>query len=176
MFAYCGNNPVNASDESGEFFLILGAVCAGVSFVSTLVTGGDVGDAFIEAGISFVTTGFGVSRLACAGIATAKAWIIDGQSFSDGIKSGAITYAVSFASGADILGDGASEGVSALIDGTFGFAGNVLGDVVENTIQINKTPRQSYLEHLMLTNTQGYYSWVNGGGGRKGITNAVEIS
>ena len=83
MFAYCGNNPVNATDESGEFFWILGAVCAGVSFVSTLVTGGDVGDAFIEAGISFVTTGFGVPRLACAGIATAKAWIIDGQSVED---------------------------------------------------------------------------------------------
>ena len=58
MFAYCGNNPVSHTDETGEFFWIIGVVHAGVSFVSTLATGGDFGDACINAGISFATAGF----------------------------------------------------------------------------------------------------------------------
>ena len=64
---------------------------------------------------------------------------------------------------------------SAIIDGTFGLAFNALGDVAENTIQINNKQRQSYLENLMKSNTKGYNSWVDGGG-RRGLVNAIERS
>ena len=51
LFAYCGNNPVNRSDENGEFWHILigGAVGAIVGGVSAAIFGGDATDIIIGA-------------------------------------------------------------------------------------------------------------------------------
>jgi len=62
LFSYCDNNPISRADEDGDFWHVLigGVVGAVSSFVSTITETGNIGKAFVSAGIGAV-----------AGIATA---------------------------------------------------------------------------------------------------------
>jgi hypothetical protein len=60
-YAYCRNNPVNLTDPSGHLFgvddalaalIVAALITAGATFVSTLVSGGTVGEAFENAAIA----------------------------------------------------------------------------------------------------------------------------
>ena len=88
MFAYCGNNPANRSDETGVFWnFIVGAVVgAVVSAVSTAV------DAVKEGGLDALSDG--------------KTWAKIGVSAAGGLVSGALA-ASGVGLGASILGNAA---------------------------------------------------------------------
>jgi hypothetical protein len=60
-YAYCRNNPVNLTDPSGHLFgvddalaalIVAALITAGATFVSTLVSGETVGEAFENAAIA----------------------------------------------------------------------------------------------------------------------------
>ena len=75
LFAYCDNNPVNRSDDSGEFWHFLaGAVVGGViGGISKIAEGGSIADVFISA-----VAGAANGVLAASGAGLATSMVLSG--------------------------------------------------------------------------------------------------
>ena len=85
MFAYCGNNPINYSDPTGEFGLVtLGILISGViggvvAAATTAVSGGSVAEVIVNgvigAGTAAATAAVAASSLSLGAVATVSAGI-----------------------------------------------------------------------------------------------------
>ena len=124
MFAYCGNNPANRSDETGDFWnFVVGAVAgAVVNAVSTAVSavkeGGiealTEGKTWAKIGVSAATGAIGgVVAASGVGIVAASAW-------------GAGTAAIESA-GHQLIDNGKIDGEQLLVDTVVGAIGGAAG-------------------------------------------------
>ncbi len=87
MFAYCGNNPIAYSDETGELFGL--AVCIGIgicalisgteAYVSAKSSGASTREALVQGGIGFLAGGATAAVAAIPGIGVPTAAIISGS-------------------------------------------------------------------------------------------------
>ena len=156
-FAYCGNNPINRFDPTGEFG-IWGAVVGGLigavaGAISSAVTGGDIKDIVISAAAGAVAGGviggFGnvVLARAAASVITAGFTYADcklnGFTTSESLLcagvSAAITYSTASLSGLvrnDVV-------ASTLVDCTFGFGGSLVSAGISAGIANTKSNSQT---------------------------------
>ena len=156
-FAYCGNNPINRFDSTGEFG-IWGAVVGGLigavaGAISSAVTGGDIKDIVISAAAGAVAGGviggFGnvVLARAAASVITAGFTYADcklnGFTTSESLLcagvSAAITYSTASLSGLvrnDVV-------ASTLVDCTFGFGGSLVSAGISAGIANTKSNSQT---------------------------------
>ena len=102
MFAYCGNNPVTNSDESGEFFgtavivgIIFCAVVGGVeAYCSAKSSGASAKEAWIQGGIGLVSAAATSAVAAISGIGIPLAAAISaGIGCASSVASEAVHYA-----------------------------------------------------------------------------------
>ena len=116
MFAYCENNPVMRTDESGEFFnTVIGAV-VGATFgaVSAAIAGTSIWGGALSGAVSGAIAGFGVD-VAMATVATGPAGI-------------AIAAVATFASG--FMGSVAGDVIEAKSNGQNIYTGEVIGRAI----------------------------------------------
>ena len=118
MFAYCENNPIMRTDESGEFFnTVIGAV-VGATFgaVSAAIAGTSIWGGALSGAVSGAIAGFGVD-VAMATVATGPVGVA--------AAAAVITFASGF--GGSIAGDA----IEAKCNGQeFNFDGNTIGRAV----------------------------------------------
>ena len=116
MFAYCENNPIMRTDESGEFFnTVIGAV-VGATFgaVSAAIAGTSIWGGALSGAVSGAIAGFGVD-VAMATVATGPAGI-------------AIAAVATFASG--FMGSVAGDVIEAKSNGQNIYTGEVIGRAI----------------------------------------------
>ena len=167
MFAYCGNNPNARFDPNGTGWL--SALVSGVvAAVSTLVTGGSVGEAIGAGIISAVGGYFGGNtyRLVSAGYAMVSTWI-KGGSFEAGLANGAISYGASWVTGEVMLGSVASEGCQAIVDCTFGAGANITAAAVETVITNNSKETREATNQAASNTMPSTVCQISGGGGNR---------
>ena len=177
MFAYCGNNPNVRFDPNGTGWL--GAlISGGISFVSTLVTGGSFEEACENALVSGIAGAVGGNwgRIIVSGYNMISTWAAGG-SFIDGLESGAISYCTSFVAGDEILGGNADEAAKVLIDVTYGFAADVIGTALDKSFV---QPKESSPKEVASTVTNNetpsglvWPSTSHAGGGGGGVWRAA---
>ena len=180
MFAYCGNNPIFRVDSTGNLWWVPGLIGAGISFISTLIFGGNIQDACISAVI-----GFGLAylpeeilHLFAGGIGAIEAWL-NGANFLDGLGQGLISFLVSYVSGDVLLaGTNASNFDKYAIDLTFGFGAQLIGDAL-STVFLDTS---GDISRCAVTNNTGNYSQNEAyiynyytGGGSGGVTRYAEL-
>lgn len=143
MFAYCGNNPVGRTDESGEGWfssLIVKSVIGGVvNAVCTAVSGGSLSDVAQSFGMGFVETL--VSEMVKPVATVLKVvhtveTIADcrnsGASWGASLISGGVTLAASYVGGktGDLL-------VDSMVDLTFGLGASLVDEVATTAVKEN---------------------------------------
>ena len=153
MFAYCENNPVMRTDESGEFFnTVIGAV-VGATFgaVSAAIAGTSIWGGALSGAVSGAIAGFGVD-VAMATVATGPVGVAVAATatfFAGGIGSivgdaiEAKANGQSFQLGsADTLGRAVIAGVANVVTGGLNTAvGKATGEVFNKSLSLKRVAK-----------------------------------
>ena len=153
MFAYCENNPVMRTDESGEFFnTVIGAV-VGATFgaVSAAIAGTSIWGGALSGAVSGAIAGFGVD-VAMATVATGPVGVVVAATatfFAGGIGSivgdaiEAKANGQSFQLGSvDTLGRAAIAGVANVVTGGLNTAvGKATGEVFNKSLSLKRVAK-----------------------------------
>ncbi len=153
MFAYCENNPVMRTDESGEFFnTVIGAVI-GATFgaVSAAIAGTSIWGGALSGAVSGAVAGFGVDvamatvatgpvGIAVAAVATFGGGFI-GSIAGDAIEAKANGQSFQLGS-ADTLGRAVIAGVANVVTGGLNTAvGKATGEVFNKTLSLKRVAK-----------------------------------
>ena len=153
MFAYCENNPVMRTDESGEFFnTVIGAVI-GATFgaVSAAIAGTSIWGGALSGAVSGAVAGFGVDvamatvatgpvGIAVAAVATFGGGFI-GSIAGDAIEAKANGQSFQLGS-ADTLGRAAIAGVANVVTGGLNTAvGKATGEVFNKSLSLKRVAK-----------------------------------
>ena len=153
MFAYCENNPIMRTDESGEFFnTVIGAV-VGATFgaVSAAIAGTSIWGGALSGAVSGAIAGFGVD-VAMATVATGPVGVAVAATatfFAGGIGSivgdaiEAKANGQSFQLGSvDTLGRAAIAGVANVVTGGLNTAvGKATGEVFNKSLSLKRVAK-----------------------------------
>ena len=153
MFAYCENNPIMRTDESGEFFnTVIGAVI-GATFgaVSAAIAGTSIWGGALSGAVSGAVAGFGVDvamatvatgpvGIAVAAVATFGGGFI-GSIAGDAIEAKANGQSFQLGS-ADTLGRAVIAGVANVVTGGLNTAvGKATGEVFNKTLSLKRVAK-----------------------------------
>ena len=153
MFAYCENNPIMRTDESGEFFnTVIGAV-VGATFgaVSAAIAGTSIWGGALSGAVSGAVAGFGVDVAMAtvaagpAGIAIAAAATFTlgfaGSIAGDAIEAKANGQSFQLRSG-DTLGRAVIGGVANMVTGGLNVAvGKATGEVFNKSLSLKRVAK-----------------------------------
>ena len=151
MFAYCENNPVMRTDESGEFFnTVIGAV-VGAAFgaVSAAIAGTSIWGGALSGAVSGAVAGFGVD-VAMATVATGPVGIAFavGATFASGFAGSIVGDVIEAKSNGqnlctgEVIGRAIISGTANMVTGGLNVAvGKATGEVFNKSLSLKRVAK-----------------------------------